>query len=263
MQAYIQLALASMKRQAAYRVASLAGMVTNLFFGFFRAYLLLAVLGQRGEIAGYNRAQLLVYVALTQAVLPILGTIGWWDLIKAVRAGEIIMDYCKPIDLYGMWQARDAGRAAYSLIFRSIPLMALFQVFFGIGLHRTPAVWAAFALSMLLAWAISFAWRFIYNTMSFWTVDAVGVASIMNSLSWILMGFIIPVSFFPPWLKAVANLTPFPSMLDTPNEILLGIARGPEIWRGILVQAAWTLLMVMTARFLGRQGLKKVVIQGG
>ena len=41
-------------------------------------------------------------------------------------------------------------------------------------------------------------------------------------------GFIIPVRFFPEWLRTVAYATPFPSMLQLPIDVFVGVTTGPS-----------------------------------
>lgn len=260
---YGRIALTAFRRQYAYRVAVLAGMVTNLFWGFFRAYLLLAVMSDRSAVAGYDSRQLLVYVAFTQSVLPILAVYGWMDLVKAIRTGEVVMDFCKPVGFYNLWLARDTGRAAFQLVARGAPIMILFVLIFRIQLPSDPATWSVFAVSLILALLTGFAWRFLYSAAGFWVVDSQGIVNIATGISTFLMGFLIPVSFFPPWLRTVAHSTPFPAMVNTSVEILTGVC-GPERWAGALFcQALWLVATTAAARLAARYGLRKVVVQGG
>lgn len=241
----------------------MAGMVTNLFWGFFRAYLLLAVMGNRSMVAGYDFGQLLVYVAFTQAVLPVLAVYGWMDLVRAIRTGEVVMDFCKPVGFYSLWLARDIGRAAFQLVARGAPIMFLFALAFRIRLPADSATWSVFGISLILALLTGFAWRFLYSAAGFWIVDGQGIVNIATGISTFLMGFLIPVSFFPSWLRTVAQLTPFPAMVNTPIEILTGVC-GPEHWMGaISCQALWLVATTAAARLAARYGLRKVVLQGG
>jgi len=56
MHLYLELAQKAAQRQLAYRQANLAGLLTNLFFGALRAYVLIALYGARSQIAGYTMA---------------------------------------------------------------------------------------------------------------------------------------------------------------------------------------------------------------
>lgn len=260
---YGKIALTAIRRQYAYRAAALAGLITNLFWGFFRVYLFQAVRDGRPTVAGYDSQQLLLYVAFTQAALPVLDVYRLTDLARAIRTGEVIMDICKPVGFYGLWLARDVGRAAFQLVSRGVPLICLFGLMFHIQLPSDPATWAVFLLSLLQAVLISFAWRFLYSAAAFWVIDVQGIANLATGVGTFLMGFLIPVSFFPAWLRTVAQFTPFPAMVNTPLEILAGIC-GSGQWTGALLQQTfWLVFVTMAARVALHYGLRKVVIQGG
>lgn len=256
-------AMMSIKRRTAYREAELAGLVTNAFWCFLKAALLLGVLGSRPSIAGYGRNQMLLYVGLTQALFPCLALFGWSDLMKSVRAGDFISDYCKPVGVYGLWQARDAGRAVYQFLSRGAPMMAFTVLALRVRLPGTWTTWILFGVSLCLAYIISFAWRFTYNAVSFWIVDARGVLNIAYAVTALLTGLMVPVGFFPVWLKTLATLTPFPSMLNTPIEILLKVVSGPGIAVLIGRQAVWAAGMVILGVWVGERGMRRVTVQGG
>lgn len=232
-------------------------------WGFIRAYLFLAVLGARATVADYDREQMLLYVGLTQALFHCLNIYGWWDLMKAIRTGEVVGDFCKPVDFYNLWQARNLGRAGYQFLSRTIPSMAVFVLVYRLKLPGPWPVWPLFAASLAMGYLICFAWCFIYNAVAFWILDSRGVGNVANALGSLMAGLIVPVAFFPHWMQRVADLTPFPSMLNTPVEILLEVVEGPQVWAILGRQAFWVLAMVVLARWVARQGLRKVVVQGG
>lgn len=263
MRAYWKLAETSFKRLMIYRAANLAGIATNLCWGFFRVYLLLAVLEASPGVGGYDHDGVIIYAGFSQALTAPLKVFGWWDLLRTIKSGEVISDFCKPIDFYGMWYARDCGHAVYQLAARGLPLMLLFLAIFGIPLRLSVSMGLAFLISMILALQISFSWRLIYNAMAFWTLDAKGVAAMANVVSLFLMGFIIPVGFFPIWLQQAVRLTPFPAMLDIPLAILMEVPTGTEVLLLLGRQVFWMTTMFIAARCLLRIGTKRVVIQGG
>ncbi len=110
---------------------------------------------------------------------------------------------------------------------------------------------------------MSFAWRFLVNLAAFWTPDARGVGRLAFSLSWFLSGFLMPLRFFPNWFVRLANLTPFPSTVNTIVEVYLGVLTGPEIVQALLTQALWVALLFGAGQLVLRAGVRHLVIQGG
>ena len=66
--------------------------------------------------------------------------------------------------------------------------------------------------------------RFLVNLIAFWTLDVRGFIGLYVVLVGPLCGLFVPVHLFPDWLRIIAYATPFPSMLQTPIDVLSGWA---------------------------------------
>jgi ABC-2 type transport system permease protein len=90
---YPQLARAGYRRYASYRQASLAGLATNLVFGLLRAAVLVAVLAERGTVAGYDVSAAVTYVWLAQGLLSVVLLWGDTELSRRIRTGDVVVDH--------------------------------------------------------------------------------------------------------------------------------------------------------------------------
>jgi ABC-2 type transport system permease protein len=251
------------QRQLTYRAATLAGLATNAFFGALRAYVLIALFGARPAVAGYSLAAGITYTGLTQALIGYVGLWGWWDLIRNIRTGDVASDLSRPVDFIAYWGAQDIGRGAAQLLMRGIPMMLLYALVYPILLPPSALHWLALAVSMVLALAVSFAWRFLYSLAAFWASDAIGIGRFATTLTVFLSGFLMPVAFMPDWMVSLMRLTPFPAMINTPVEIYLGIANGPDLLLALMEQAVWVAILIAISRLVLSAGVRKLVIQGG
>ena len=263
MRLYFEIAKKSFQRQVAYRGATLAGFVTNLFFGMLRAAILVAVYGARTEVAGYSIDDAITYTGLTQACIGLTALWGWYDMIRSIKSGEVASDLSKPFDYYSFWLAQDVGRSIYQLLARGVTMMIAYALIFGISLPITIEQWALTLLSVAFAMLIGFAWRFLVGAVAFWTTDAVGFARMAYFLVLFPSGFLAPIAFMPGWLQALCRITPFPSMIDTPTRIYLNQAQGAEAIALILIQAAWSVVLIALGRAVAEAGRRKLTIQGG
>jgi ABC-2 type transport system permease protein len=263
MRLYIELAKKSFQRQITYRSATIAGFMTNLFFGMLRASVMIAVYGTQSVVAGFSLNDAITYTGLTQALIGVMAIWGWFDVIKSIKSGEVASDLSRPFDYYGFWLAQDAGRALYQLVARGFTIMLAYVVIFNIVVPTGIDQWALALISLALGWLISFAWRLMISVSAFWVLDAIGLARMAYFLMAFPSGFLIPVSFMPVWLQAVCNATPFPSMINTPMTIYLGLARGADALRLIAVQAMWAMLLIAAGRALTALGRRQLTIQGG
>lgn len=263
--AYLALARAAFQRELAYRTANLAGLATNVFFGALRASLLIALFEAQGgaAVAGYSLRHAVTFTGLSQALISYIAMWGWWDLITTIRRGDVASDLLRPVDYFTYWLALDAGRAVVKLVLRGLPIMLLYALAFPVILPSTPPQWLALSVSLILAWAVSFGWRFLVSLAAFWTPDAVGLGRAAWALMTFLSGFLMPIKFLPEWLGALMHATPFPSMIMTPVEIYLGVLDGPAMLQALLTQALWFAGLYLAAQLTLAAGVRKLVIQGG
>ena len=263
MRLYVELAKKSFQRQVAYRAATLAGFVTNLFFGNLRAAVMIAVYGASTRLGGYSLGDAITYTGITQAMIGLVALWGWYDLVRSIKTGEVASDLSRPFDYYGFWLAQDAGRGLYQLLARGVTMMIAYALVFGISLPATIGQWLLVLVSLAGAWLLSFAWRFLISASGFWATDAVGFIRMASFTVLFPSGFLAPVSFMPDWLQTLCRLTPFPGMIDTPVQVYLGMARDLDAVGLILAQAAWAAALVGAGRLALEAGRRKVTIQGG
>ncbi len=87
MRLFFELARRSFQRYLTYRAATVAGLVTNLFFGLMRVAVLLALYGEQTEVQGFTIPDVITYTGLTQAIIAYLSMFGWYDLMNSVHSG--------------------------------------------------------------------------------------------------------------------------------------------------------------------------------
>ena len=263
MRLYWELARRALQRQLAYRTENLAGLVTNVFFGYLRAAVLLAVYQAASNVGGYDAEAAVTYAWITQAMIMIVALWGWWDVELTIRSGDVVSDLAKPFSYVGFWLARDLGRAAYYVVFRAAPVLLAGQVLFGTHWPASVAGWLAFCLSLVLAVVVSFGWRFLLNVSAFWTTDARGLGSVANAIILFLGGFVVPIRYFPDWLQPVVLGLPFASIVQTPADLFVERVQGPAVLGLLAGQAVWAIVLLGACQLATAAATRRVVIQGG
>lgn len=263
MRLYLELIKLSFQRTLAYRSATIAGLITNLFFGLLRASVMVALYGARTDVAGISLTGAITFTGVSQAIIAFLSLFGWWEVMQTVYSGSIGADLLKPFNYFMFWLARDFGRALSNFALRGMPLMLAYAVMFRITFPATAGHWLAVFASLLLCWLVSFAWRFLVNLSAFWTSDARGVGRFAYGVALFLCGFLMPLRFFPDWFVALCNLTPFPSMVNTPIEVYLGVLSGAALAQALLTQVVWFVVLTAACWLVMRAGVRRLVIQGG
>ena len=140
-----ELARRGYRRYAAYPGAMVAGLFTNVFFGFLIAYILLAVYDETVSIGGYDVEDAIAYVWISQGLLSVAGIFGpgWFELARRVQTGDVATDLQRPVDVQRAGFAADVGRAAYQLVWRAVPQFLLGALLFAITVPEDAARWIA------------------------------------------------------------------------------------------------------------------------
>jgi len=265
---FTAIAAAGFRRYATYRQATVAAAFTNTIFGFLKAFVLLAVVGGAagalGTAAGYSGPQLATFVWVGQGLLGVVGYWGWTDLADRIRTGEVVSDLLRPVHPVASYLATDLGRAGFGVFTRFVPPVLVGALAF--DLYR-PVHWSTyplFALSVLIAVLLSFGCRYLVNATAFWLLDARGMILAWAIASTVLTGLVFPIRFLPdPVAIALWLGTPFPSMFQTPLDMLL--ERDPPLPRlgTLAVQLAWAAGVLGLCRVVQRRAEHRLVIQGG
>jgi ABC-2 type transport system permease protein len=250
------------RRYAAYPWATAAGIFTNTIFGFIQAYVLLAVFRHRTHVGGLDARDTVTYVWLAQALIMTVYVFGWQELALRIRDGSIVTDLARPVDPQRYWLSFDVGRAPYHFLCRGVPPFVLGAFVFHFH-WPTPLDAVLFVPSVALAVVVSFGFRFLYNSASFWLVDFRGVLTMALVLSLFFSGMIMPLQFFPHALGTFARVLPFASIMQTPIDVYLGRHQGAALAGLVLEQAAWALVLLALGRLALRAGARKLVVQGG
>ena len=90
-----------------------------------------------------------------------------------------------------------------------------------------------------------------------------GLLMAYSVVATLLAGLYVPVHWFPEWLRIVAAATPFPSLIQTPIDILSGYAAGPAAVRAVAVQVGWVLALGVAGALATAAGRRRLEVQGG
>ncbi|MGH3766530.1 MAG: ABC transporter permease [Pseudonocardiaceae bacterium] len=257
---YLRLVRAGFQRYVTYWQAVIAGLATNVVFGFMRCAVLLTVFAGNARVAGYDPSRTVTFVWIGQGLLAVVLIWGNSEFGERVRSGDVAIDLLRPIDLQAALLAGDLGRAGVALLTRfTVPLL-IGLAFFDLTLPGSALRWVAFGFSIALAVLVSFAIRFLLNLVAFWLLDWHGVLSVYAVVGSVLSGLAIPIAFFPGWAQAVIWATPFPAMLQAPIEIAIGRGAVAPL---LAAQLAWAVALLVAGRVVLARAVRKLVIQGG
>lgn len=152
----------------------------------------------------------------------------------------------------------------YAAATRFVIPMVVGAVAFTLYLPRHVATYPLLVASALVATVLSFCCRYLVNATAYWLLDARGPQQVWVVVSTVLSGLYFPLRFLPGWAAAgVWILTPFPSMLQAPLDIV--VERVPPSGQlGLLAgQVAWAVLALLACRYVQASAERRLVAQGG
>jgi ABC-2 type transport system permease protein len=267
---YLAIVSARFRMLLQYRAAAIAGLWTQIFFGFVLIMVYEAFYRSTDAPPPLSFPALASYVWLGQALLATLPWNADPELRAMVRSGAVAYELCRPVDLYALWFARALAWRTAPTVLRAVPL-AVFAIavlpWLGLPEWRlappSPAAGLAFALALGAALALSCAFSTLIHVSLMWTVSGEGIVMMLAALVSICSGLLIPLPLFPDGVRAVLEWLPFAGLADLPYRIYTGHVPADELGLVLVRQLAWTALLIALGRWLMRRGLRRLVVQGG
>ncbi len=229
-----------------------------------RASVLIAVVQASPGAGGFDAKGMMTFSFLTQGMLAYSGVFGGEDEIgQRVRTGDVVTDFYRPSDFQLWWLASDIGRGLFQLVGRTVPIVAIGELVYGLQWPQSPFAVVLFAVSMLAALVIGFGVRYLVSLSAFWILDTRGTTQLAVTLTIFGSGTIAPLSLFPDWLEPIMRALPFAGMVQTPADIWLGAVTGVDAVARVLVQVGWAGALFVIGRYVTTVATRRVVIQGG
>jgi ABC-2 type transport system permease protein len=257
--AYWAMLLAGFRRQAAYRLAAVTGLVTNAFFGAVRTAVFLALYRQRGQVAGMDLSDALTYVWVLEALFGVIWVAWFWETAESIRSGDFVVELLRPGDLYLRLLAFDLGRSVNLLVVRAAPAIAVAALLLPLRLPGSPAGLALFGTSLLLAAVVGFQLRLLFSAAAFWTADYRSLWGLVFPVVWLVSGFMVPVEYFPAALRLVADASPLTALVMAP----VRVASGRAVAAALAGQLLWVAALWLAGRFMLAVANRRLVVHGG
>ena len=141
-----------------------------------------------------------------------------------------------------------------------LPFVTLIAaVFFAV---QPRAFWIPSLGALLLAWlatwlafAIAFLFQSLIAACCFWSEKASALERLQFIPFVFLSGLLAPLTAFPPGVRALAQWTPFPYLIDFPARVLAG--QSVDLIAGFGAQLTWVALLLPLVLLLWRAGVRR------
>ena len=247
-------------RQALLQRATIFGRIAFLgliLFVFSRLWEV--VLGQSPVEAAHAR-NMLWYLAITEWVLMSIPSV-YLDVEKDIRSGDIVYRLPRPACYLAAQIAEGIGALAVRSVFLGTAGFAFAYLLAG-GLPDHPlALLVALPMGLAAAGLGTIMYCAI-GLMAIWFQDVSPIYWVWQKLAFVFGGLLIPLDFYPSWLRTAAEFTPFHALLYGSGRMALG-CNGTIALDSALRLAAWTGIAILVLVFIYRKGLRELSINGG
>ncbi len=259
-----------------YRTQFLADVSVGCVYLLSFYYLWHAIYAGRAEIAGISLASMVAYTLVS----TLIGFIVRQDVNimigDKVYTGDIAPELIKPTSYQRIVLYTAVGQALFNLFFKGVPVFILFGYLLDIAIPFEPTRLLLAALSCGLGFAMYFLIDLSLGCVSFWITQTFGVNQFKNAFMAFCAGSIMPLDFYPAFLRDALVLMPFKGCFYSPLAIYLGVApQDNALYDSLLAhvpsyellliteQVTWILIMLGLSQVLWKKALRKIVILGG
>jgi ABC-2 type transport system permease protein len=264
---YANIFRVSLIERLAYRGDFFLGTVLRFLPMLTTILLWQAVYAGAGEArpGGFDFRQMIAYLLLVHisrmfSSMPGLAA----GIARDIREGTLKKYLLQPLDMIGyLVSYRLAHKAAY-IATSALPYALLFFLCRGFfdGLPDAPTL-AGYLAALLLGFLIGFFFEACMGMIGFWFLEVTSFLYIVNTLNFFVSGHMFPLDLLPaPW-AGILKLLPFQYLAYFPAAVFLGRVPGEQLVRGLAVEAAWALGLVVLSRWLYRRGLRHYSAFGG
>lgn len=250
-----------------YRSAAIAGICTQIFFGFIFIMVYLAFYESNSNTAPMQLKEIISYLWLNQMFFSL---VYFWfkdtELLNNIRNGSIAYELCRPQNMYFKYFVRFFSKKTANVLLRLFPMIIVALLLpepYKLSLPPNFETFILFLLILFVSIFLSVSISMIIHIIVFWTIDSKGILILFMTIAEIFAGGTVPLPFFPNILRKIAEILPFSYALDFPFRFYSGSIPINQFVSNFLMEIGWTIICIVTGYLLLKRALKKVVIQGG
>lgn len=126
-----------------------------------------------------------------------------------------------------------------------------------INISITPPILFLTVIIGFFAYILSFIFKLIMGFSAFWLVEYSGFSQLVEVMILIFAGNIMPIDFYPNFVKQIAYILPFSYIIYFPVVALAGKLNLWQLGRVIFIQILWICVLIFLYRIIWKQGVKK------
>ncbi|MCM1272008.1 MAG: ABC-2 family transporter protein [Clostridium sp.] len=214
-------------------------------------------------VQGVEVDSMLTYTIISSCISVVLTTNVERRITKSVEKGTIAVDLMRPVNLFAVFFAEDIGNVVALFFQNLLPIIFIGCIFIQVPLPASGFSLFMFFVSLLIAFFINWLIAAMFGMWSFTAINMDALIQVKRHVLRLLSGSMIPLWFFPAWLRTILELFPFAYLYQLPLSIYIGKYDEHSLVRGIGIQLIWLIALSVLFYVLQKRVTKRVMIQGG
>jgi ABC-2 type transport system permease protein len=186
------------------------------------------------------------------------------DISVDIKDGLLNRYLIKPMSYF--WY-QTMYRLAHKLVFWFVALFTFPPIFYLIRqyLQHTPTLleWAAFFVSLMIAFWIGILFNFMIGTLAFWFLEISTFLFVIMVMEFFLSGHLLPLNLLPHGILSWAQWMPFGYEGYWPCMILIGKVPSGQMGTVMGVGLFWVAFFFLAGKWLWARGVKRYSAVGG
>lgn len=228
---------------------------------FIYLHIWTAIYAGKPSIEGFSLAQMIWYLAVTEASTSSSAT-NWMEKIgEEVKSGQFASALLKPMNYaYGKFALNLANFFFMLPVMLGLSLLMAFIFTGPIALSVKGVILSLVALT--IGTVLNFTIVLILGLSVFWFEDNTAFYWIYQKCIFILGGMIVPLDVYPQWLQGIVFYLPFSFIVYMPAKLF--VAYSDALFMQTLIgQLAWLVPSTLVLLFVYKRALKEANINGG
>jgi ABC-2 type transport system permease protein len=260
---YLILTEQAVQTALAYRARFFISLLSGLVQALVLYYIWQVVYRGKAELNGFTLPEMVTYIFISYAVRYLYSWYTETSISRKIRDGSVAMELLKPLNYQLARFFETLGSVVVEGILISLIVVAVGFGVFNISGPSNFITGMAFVVSLGLSLLVNFSISYIVGLFAFWTTNNFGIGRSKRFIADFFSGGLVPLSFFPDWLRSVALALPFQAIVYAPVSIYLGRISGVQMYYTLLIQGVWIVVLWSLGSVMWSQASKKITIHGG
>jgi ABC-type uncharacterized transport system, permease component len=249
-----------------YKAAALAGLSTQFFWGFLFVMVYQSFYSHTNN-SSISFPDLVTYVWLQQAFFALIYMRAKDnDILSSIRTGTVAYELCRPYQIYSWWYIKIFAKKYASVTLRFLPIIVVAAILpapYNLSLPASNLSFMLFLTALLLGSFVLVGISMIVHSLTFFTYQDDGIASLLFLIAEFLSGAFLPLPLMPNIIQKISYFLPFRLIGDLPFRIYSGNIDISNAFLNIGFQFIWIILLILIGKWIMKLSLQKVTIQGG